>query len=469
MSATAGHRPGVRLRIFQKGNTMATVEQNERWTRVGPGTPMGELMRRYWQPFLPAAALDDDPVQAVRLLGEDLVCYRDRSGSIGLVGDRCAHRLVNLKFGIPDEHGIRCPYHGWRYDETGQCTDTPLESTSSRLKDRVSIGGYPVEELGGLLFAYMGPLPAPVLPPWDLLVQPNSLRQIGYSVIPCNWLQCQENASDPAHSIYLHGHFFAYQLEKQGILDERAPDRTTHRAFASMRSNDGFSHVISKLDTHGVQKAMVYTPERGAKEYHEHWHSYMIFPNMVRVGAGGVRYEIQFRVPVDDTHTYHVIYDIYVAPDDVTLEPQTRVPYYEVPINDEHGKPVLDYVLGQDIVAWSSQGAITDRSRETLGATDEAIVRYRALIDEQIAIMEAGEDPINVFRDPAEVGSIIELTPRIAPQSSGNDAWIGPSRALFHKGYWRDEADRYGPLIDDVKELMRRSAGSTESASTPSR
>src|SRR5579875_3323688 len=100
---------------------MLSVEDNVRLTAVGPGTPGGELLRRYWQPFLPAKRLDDQPVQRVRLLGEDLVCYRDRRGRVGLIGDRCAHRRVGMHFGIPDEAGLRCPYHGWCYDETGQC------------------------------------------------------------------------------------------------------------------------------------------------------------------------------------------------------------------------------------------------------------------------------------------------------------------------------------------------------------
>src|SRR5487761_2405680 len=172
---------------------MLTREQNERLTRVGPGTPCGELMRRYWQPFLPAAALLENPVQKVRLLGEDLVCYKDRSGTYGLIGPNCAHRLVGMEYGIPQEHGIRCPYHGWCYDESGACTDTPLEPTNSRIKDNVHLAGYPVQEMGGLLFAYMGPAPAPLLPPWELFVWPNAIRQIGYSVIDCNWLQCNEN------------------------------------------------------------------------------------------------------------------------------------------------------------------------------------------------------------------------------------------------------------------------------------
>ena len=336
---------------------MLSAEQNRRLTEVGPGTPMGELMRRYWQPFLPVAKLDENPVQKVRLLGEDLVCYRDRSSGMGLIGPRCAHRLVSMEFGIPEAHGLRCPYHGWCYDEAGQCIETPLESPQSRLKEHTNIGGYPVQEMGGLLFAYLGPAPAPILPPWDILVFPKALRQIGYSVIDCNWLQCQENASDPAHSIYLHGHNFAYQLERKGLLEERAFDRTAHRAFASISSGEGFSHVISKIDAHGVQKAMVFTPERGAKEYKEHWHSYMIFPHMVRVGGGGIRYELQIRVPMDDTHTYHLAYDIYGVPDGIDLELPETVPCYEIPAYDAAGEPILDFVLAQDIVAWSSQGA----------------------------------------------------------------------------------------------------------------
>jgi 5,5'-dehydrodivanillate O-demethylase oxygenase subunit len=440
---------------------MLSREQNERLTRVGPGTPMGELMRRYWQPFLPGAKLDENPVQRVRLLGEDLVCYRDRSGTLGLVGARCAHRLVDLAFGIPEEHGLRCPYHGWCYDERGTCTETPLESPHSRLASHVSIGGYPVQEMGGLLFAYLGPAPAPILPPWDIYVVPNALRQIGWSVIPCNWLQCQENASDPVHSVYLHGHFFQYILEREGLLEERAPDKSTHRAFASISQAAGFSHVISKVDAHGVQKAMVFTPERGAPAYKEHWHSYMIFPHMVRVGAGGVRYELQIRVPVDDTHTYHLVYDIYAVPDGLDYDVPVQVPCYEIPMTDESGAPTLDFVLAQDLIAWSAQGAIVDRSREHLGATDEAIVRYRAFLEEQLQLVEAGKDPINVFRDPAEIGEMIALSPPIDRGSSASDQpWIGANRQLFHKGYWRDEADRYGPLIDDVRELMRRAAES---------
>ena len=158
---------------------MLTQEQNDRLTQVGPGTPMGELMRRYWIPIRPYAQLLDEKVMAVRILGEALVLFRAKNGDLGLVGEFCPHRMAKLKYGFPDEDGLRCCYHGWKFDGTGQCTDTPMETPGGTFKDNIKITGYPVKELGGLVWAYMGPSPTPLLPPWSLLVFPNALRQIG--------------------------------------------------------------------------------------------------------------------------------------------------------------------------------------------------------------------------------------------------------------------------------------------------
>ena len=178
---------------------MLTAEANERITRVGPGTPMGELMRRYWLPVRPTAQLMEEEVMAVRLLGEDLVLFRSGDGQVGLVSDRCPHRMTELRYGIPDVGGLRCCYHGWMFDPAGRCLETPLESANDSFKERIRIKGYPVQDMGGLVWAYMGPEPAPLLPPWDLFVMPNSLRQIGIMNLNCNWLQCHENTGDPAH------------------------------------------------------------------------------------------------------------------------------------------------------------------------------------------------------------------------------------------------------------------------------
>jgi 5,5'-dehydrodivanillate O-demethylase oxygenase subunit len=441
---------------------MLSVEENERLTRVGPGTPMGSLLRRYWHPVTPAAALLDDPVRRVKILGEELVLYRDQSGQLGLVGPRCAHRLVHLQFGIPEEHGLRCPYHGWCYDEAGRCTETPLEAPSSRLKDRVRIPSYPVEELGGLVFAYLGSEPAPILPPWDFLVWPSSVRQIGVTIIPCNWLQCHENSADPLHNTYLHGHFFKYQLERQGLLASRASDAGRHRAFTSMRQPEGSDGVAFERDRFGFRKGVRYTREKGAPEDRVQWFPYNIFPYYSR-GSGGLRTQVNMRVPLDDHRTYHLSYVLYHAPG-IEAPPQEVVPYYDAPIFDERGQPVLDYVLAQDMAAWWSQGEITDRREENLGATDLAVAEFRRIINDQLDAVEQGREPMNVFRDPAEVGECIELDPPIGARlgRSANNY-----RNLFHRGFYEDDVDRYGPALDQAKELMRRAEEAAEEVAAP--
>ena len=144
---------------------MLTQEQNDRLTKVGPGTPMGELMRRYWHPILAGSELNDEnPTKEVRLLGEDLTLFRSASGVVGLIQQRCPHRNANLSYGIPEPEGIRCAYHGWVFDQAGNCLEQPSEPLGSRFKDKVKIKAYPAEELGGLIFAYLGPSPGRCYP-----------------------------------------------------------------------------------------------------------------------------------------------------------------------------------------------------------------------------------------------------------------------------------------------------------------
>ena len=176
---------------------MLSQELNDRLTRVGPGTPMGNLMRRYWHPIAASVQLDaENPTKEVRLLGEDLVLYRDSSGQIGLIEPSCAHRKANLAYGIPESNGIRCAYHGWIFNETGACVDQPSEPEGSKFKEKVHIKAYKTQELAGLIFAYLGPEPAPLLPRWDILVWPG-VKYAYATVLPSNWLQCQENSLDP--------------------------------------------------------------------------------------------------------------------------------------------------------------------------------------------------------------------------------------------------------------------------------
>ena len=140
---------------------MLTAQDNDLLTQVGPGTRMGALQRRYWHPIAAAEEMADQWTKRVRLLGEDLVLYKDRTGKLGLIEEQCPHRRASMAYGIPEADGIRCPYHGWKFDGSGTCLDQPNEPEGSNFKDKVKMAGYPVQEMAGLIFAYLGPLPAP--------------------------------------------------------------------------------------------------------------------------------------------------------------------------------------------------------------------------------------------------------------------------------------------------------------------
>src|SRR6266480_3118029 len=167
---------------------MLSKEQNDRFTHVGPGTPMGE----------------------------HLVAFRDRSGNYGLIQEFCPHRNTNLLWGIVEPEGLRCPYHGWLFDADGNCLEQPAEHPDSTFKDRIKVQSYPVEELGGMLWAWMGPAEnRPMVPRWEALVE-DGVRDIGWAILPCNWLQIMENSLDPVHLEHLHAYFTNYVLERIG-------------------------------------------------------------------------------------------------------------------------------------------------------------------------------------------------------------------------------------------------------------
>jgi 5,5'-dehydrodivanillate O-demethylase oxygenase subunit len=364
-----------------------TPEQNERLCRVGPGTPCGELMRRYWQPIAASSQLAEPGTLPIRILGEDLILYRDRDGGMGLLDPQCAHRRAGLGFGIPEKAGLRCTYHGWLYDAAGQCIEQPYESfvdEGSNFASRIRIKAYPVEELGGLVFAYLGPEPRPLLPRWEALIREDLKREIGTALIPCNWLQTLENAGDSSHVVYTHYMYSRFVLDRLG-----RPDLQRHSASTGA---EGFRAV------HTGENRSAFG------------HGAVVFPNM------DVQYDCyQIRVPVDDTHTLHIWYMFYPPGDQAELgldalpaqEDPGAIPFFEVPVPrlDWWTPPpwgMLDNNSGQDVALWHTQGAIMDRSQEHLGRGDENIIRLRQQLEEQIGIVEEGGDPMNTFRDPAE-------------------------------------------------------------------
>ena len=375
---------------------MLTIEQNERFTQVGAGTPMGELFRRYWYPIAAASQLKDLSTKKVRLLGEDLILYKDRSGTLGLIEPHCAHRRMNLIYGIPEEHGLRCPYHGWLYDETGQCTEQPYEETEdpdARFKDKIKMKAYPVEQQAGLIFAYLGPAPVPLLPAWDVMVEKDVIRDIGYALLTCNYLQVMENSLDPIHVEWLHQYWAGYVIEKLG-RPELNRERAIHEKIQFDRTE------------YGIVKRRVI---KGGNEDDDDWkigHP-IVFPNMLRQGSRGSGGAFQIRVPIDDQTTGHWWLRWYPKKEgDVDQTPE-QVPFYKVPVPeiDEDGRvpwDVLDNNSGQDIVAWITQGPIADREKESLGRSDKGVILYRQLLEEGMETVADGGDPLNVFRDPAE-------------------------------------------------------------------
>jgi len=157
---------------------MLSRKENERFTRVGPGTPAGEFLRRYWQPVCVAAELKENPIKRIRILGEDLVLYRGEDGHYGLVEERCPHRGASLAYGRIEGASLRCSYHGWLFDRQGKCLEQPAEPPASTYKNRVRQPAYPVDKLAGLLYAYLGPKPAPLLPRYDVLARNDGERRI---------------------------------------------------------------------------------------------------------------------------------------------------------------------------------------------------------------------------------------------------------------------------------------------------
>ncbi len=408
---------------------MLTREQQETLTRVGSGTPMGELLRRYWFPVAASSAVSPRQVVPVRLLGEDLALFRMPDGALGLVDARCPHRGASLAYGLVDTEGLRCPYHGWCFDRSGACVEIPSLPGGVPPRDRARVRGPLAQELGGLIFAYLGPEPAPLLPRYDLFVWSGVLRDIGRAMLPCNWLQIMENSVDPVHLEWLHGHHLASVREGKG---EPAPTRYRRR-----HAEIGFDAF-----RHGILKRRVL--EGGSRD-DDDWRigHPLVFPAMVRVGAQR-QHRFQIRVPVDDTHTLQFWYSCYLPRPGMPAPVQTEIPVYEVPFRDARGEFLLDFVDGGDIMAWVTQGPIADRTREMLVDTDRGVALLRRVLFEQIARVRSGQDPLGIVRDPEE-NVMIEL-PQEGEKYGAGDAFLAESIAMSHA--------RYSPIRDEIVALL---------------
>jgi 5,5'-dehydrodivanillate O-demethylase oxygenase subunit len=367
---------------------MLSKEENELLARVGPGTPAGTLLRRYWHPACFVADLSDErPIKRVKIMHEDLVVFRDKQGNYGCLAEHCSHRGTSLYYGFLENCGLRCAYHGWKYAADGRCLEQPFEPPGSTYKDRVQHPAYPVQKLAGLLFVYLGPQPAPLLPRWDVLAWTDGRRRLmRQEDLNCNWLQAMENSADVTHTYFLHGHTL-YQLGERGREVEYY-----HRPIEQFGFQT-FEWGLVKSWRYAAGESF-FGPERGGGNP-------LVFPNILRVMEGPL-HAMHWRVPIDDTHTRIIHAGFLRGKGQQSPEELDNPPVEDhVPQKRPDGEYAMDTFFSQDKMAWETQGPIFDRSQEHLGASDRGVVLYRQMVREQIERVQRGEDPLGTIRDPA--------------------------------------------------------------------
>lgn len=405
---------------------MLTQEQNDALTQVGPGTPMGGVLRHYWYPVALERELDEFPVKSARLLGEDWAVFKTDDGGYGIVDERCPHRGASMVYGIVEGDALRCGYHGWKFNTEGVCVEILAEPDSSaKFRSECGIRHGEAVALGGLIWAYVGDGPAPELPRYEAYVM-EGIRDIGHCVIPCNWLQIMENAVDPYHVEALHGNYFEFIAKHKGIPMPGSFGGNTHEKVAF----DNFEHGIIK------RRLLV-----GQDEESDDWkigHP-LVFPYKMWVGGNGV-YQMQIRVPVDDTHTNVMFYTVH-APDGGVLPDELPCVDYEIEWINDDGSLIVDYIEGQDIMAWVSQGEVADRVNEKITKSDVGVIACRRMFKDAMDDVAAGRDPIAVVREPHDV---IKLPLERSKFGRG---------AEFATDWIDNGSMRYSPLAAQLKEL----------------
>ena len=435
------------------------ADLNERITRIGPGTPCGNLMRHYWQPV---ALLDEfdpvldprmatRPVKAVRLLGQDLVLFRDAQGQFALLDRDCPHRGADLSFGRYEGDGLRCPFHGWKFDATGQCIETPAEPAGSKLCTRIKQRQYPLVQRSGVLFGWFGPedQTPPPFPALDCFVAPDSHTFAFKGLWRCNWLQAFEVGIDPAHTSFLHRFFNDESLDdtygKQfraasagDVNGERWPMTKIMREFHQ-----------PKITVDAVPFGMRLTTLREMTDDISHVRvTHSIFPHTFVIPLSETMTITQMHVPVDDENTYWVsIFTSFDTPVDKNTMRNQRTRFISLPdyvpnvgqhnqwgYNPEEQATRTYLGMGEDDInshdqwACESMGRIQDRTREHLGTSDVAIMANRRTLLKAIDAVANGETPVG-FADPD-----------VATQRFGPDTVDGIAPAAQWQQWWQDAA-----------------------------
>lgn len=415
---------------------MLTKEQNDELTQVGPGTPMGGVLRHYWYPVAMTRELEEFPVKRARLLGEDWAVFKTPEGEYGIVTEKCPHRGASLVYGIVEEGGLRCGYHGWKFDTQGTLVEILAEPDSSpTFREKGCVFAGEAQELGGLVWAYVGEGPAPELPRYEAYVM-DGIRDIGHSVLPCNWLQIMENAVDPYHVEALHGNYFEFIAKHKDFPMPSSFKANKHEKVAF----DNFEHGIIK------RRLLV-----GQDEESDDWkigHP-LVFPYKMWVGGNGV-FQMQIRVPVDDTHTWVLFYTVH-APEGAELPEDPPIVDYEYEWLDENGEHIVDYIEGQDVMAWVTQGPVADRTSELITKSDVGVIACRRMFRDQLAAVAEGRDPVAVIREPHDVIKLPLERSKFGRGAEFATQWI--TRGSM----------KYSPLADMLKQLHLDAAAARES------
>lgn len=392
-------------------------------TRVGPGTPCGEYLRRYWQPVAMAAEVTDVPL-ALRILGEDLVLFRDRSRRLGLLSRHCSHRGASLEYGIPMERGISCCYHGWTYDVDGTVLETPGEPERSPLKDEIVHGAYPVVEFRGIMFAYMGPAGTmPAFPWFDTYeYDPRETEAVPFSLTtPCNWLQVYENTQDPVHTVFLHtrmsGAQFGEAWGEMQVVDYRRTPLGMVNVQTRRWGDLLWNRTTETILPNGNQTGAIWEQVEGEKYFRR---------------AAITRW----MVPVDDTTTMTIGWRLFSD----ALDPAGEGDRSQV------GKEKIDF-MGQiadrpyaeaqrqpgDYEVQVSQRPIARHALEHLGTSDQGVVMLRRLIRDGIRrLADTGEtSPQAVDPDIAVATYCHDTIHRVAERADDREARRAFGRLMF--------------------------------------
>ena len=423
---------------------MITADQNDRMTRVGPGAPAGTLLRRYWQPAALVDELEGErPVRPVRLLGEDLVLFRDERGRYGLLDRQCPHRRADLAFGRPEDGGLRCAFHGWLFDVDGHCLETPAEPEGSRLCESVRQRARPVRERSGILWAYLGDGEPPAFPEFDCFVAPPAYTFAFKGFWDCNWLQALEIGIDPAHASFLHrfeedeapgGAIYGRQFRASSASSELPMTRVLREYARPKLEHEATDWGFRIFALRGIDAAQTHVRVTN-----------MVFPQAFVIPLSPEMTITQWHVPVDDTSCYwYAIFTAFDAPVDKAEMRRQRLQLYTLPDYKPRLNRHNDYGfdadeqrrrtytgMGFDINVhdqWAveSQGRIHDRTREYLGSSDRIIVAYRRLLLQAIEQAGRGERPL------------MALESAQAPRVRGPVTVDGIGPADDWQRYWRD-------------------------------